>query len=59
MLRPSTLRNIPLRLQPACGAAKIPLELWQNVPSQSVRNVSWRNRVELLAHLVTMDDADQ
>jgi hypothetical protein len=30
MLRRSTLRNIPLRLQPAYGAAKNLLELWQD-----------------------------
>src|SRR5258708_7763467 len=58
MLRRSTLRNIPLLLQPAYGAAKNLLELWRNVPSQRVRNVSCRNRAELLARPVTMDDAD-
>jgi hypothetical protein len=30
MLQRSALRNIPLRLQLAYGAAKNPLELWQN-----------------------------
>jgi tRNA U34 5-methylaminomethyl-2-thiouridine-forming methyltransferase MnmC len=30
MLQLSALRNIPLRLQPAFGAAKNPLELWQD-----------------------------
>jgi hypothetical protein len=58
MLRRSTLRNIPLRLQPAYGAAKNLLELWWNVPSQKVRSLSCRNRGELLARPLTMDDAD-
>jgi hypothetical protein len=59
MLRPSTLRNIPLRLQLAYGAAKSLLELLPNVPSQRVRKVSRRNQIELLARLMTMDDAAQ
>jgi type IV secretion system protein VirB10 len=47
MLQRSILRNIPLRLQPAYGVAKNLQELWRNVPSQRVRNVSCRNRAEL------------
>jgi len=39
MLRRSALRNIPLLLQPAYGAAKNPLELWQDAASRTGRNV--------------------
>ena len=59
MLRRSALRNIPLRLQLAYGAAKNPLELWQNAASRRVGNLSCRkNRPRTSStRVVTMHDA--
>src|SRR5207244_1678791 len=60
MLRRSALRNIPLQLQLAYGAAKNPLELWQNVASRRAgKRELPKNRPRTSStRVVTMHDAD-
>jgi hypothetical protein len=54
MLQRSALRNIPLRLQLAYGAAKNPLELWQNA---ALRKLERELPKSALARLVAMHHA--
>jgi hypothetical protein len=48
MIQRLALRNTPLRLQLAYGAAKNPLELWQNAALRKLER-ELRNRLLLVA----------